>query len=76
VAIDSNPNRPEIRAESIPMLDLTDVYREHGPEVGWTELRRRSICPPAKDSETLLDEAIQHEIGFLSVATDYVELSH
>jgi hypothetical protein len=58
------------------MLNLTDVYKEHGPEAGWDELQRRSICPPAPGSEVNFDMEIRHEVGYLSLATDYVELGH
>jgi hypothetical protein len=62
--------------QSIPMLNLTDVYKEHGPGVGWDELQRRSICPPTRRSEMNLDTEIRREVGHLSLTTDYVELSH
>lgn len=59
----------------LPMLSLSDVYREHGPEVGWEELKRRSICPPTPTAEVDLDAAMRNEIGYLSVTIDYVESS-
>lgn len=62
--------------QSIPMLSLTDVYREHGPAIGWRELQRRSICPPTSTSEKDINTEIRHEIGHLSLTIDYVELTH
>ncbi|MEO5627614.1 MAG: hypothetical protein ABIQ89_01880 [Candidatus Saccharimonadales bacterium] len=62
--------------KSVPMLGLADVYREHGPETGWAELQRRSVCPPTPHSEKDLDTEVRQEIGHLSVTADYVELDH
>ncbi|MBP7807017.1 hypothetical protein KA047_00800 [Candidatus Saccharibacteria bacterium] len=67
---------PQEQVRGIPMLDLADVYREHGPEVGLAELERRSICPPLPTSEATIDTMIRRQVGHFSLVNDYVELDH
>ena len=52
--------------EGYPMLSLDDVFKEHGPVHGWTELHKRSVCPPTPTAEAEIGIDIMRKLGQLA----------
>ncbi len=46
-----------------PIIRLDDVFEQHGPVHGWTELQRRSICPPTPTAEAEIGIGIMKKLG-------------
>lgn len=59
-------------------LNLEDVFTQHGPTHGLTELQRRSHCPPTRTAEAEIAVDIMKKVGqlFPLAEADYQELTH